>query len=141
MINALIKVEKILDFYDFPQLFTARDNFDTLYLCLLYTDVPECRYTGIRISSKRINEFLTGKTDLREVMLFPESDGEYFEITMKNNEFYIDSKLTKPLTEDRLPEEGYSFCADEKENVVINIPVSDRGLLMDIVKKFGWACM
>ena len=116
MINALIKVEKILDFYDVPQLFTARDNFDTLYLCLLYTDVPECRYTGIRISSKRINEFLTGKTDLRQVMLLPESDGEYFEITMKNNEFYIDSKLTKPLTEDRLPEEGYSFCADEKEN-------------------------
>ena len=74
-------------------------------------------------------------------MLFPESDGEYFDITMKNNEFYIDSELTKPLTEDRLPEEGYSFCADEKENVVINIPVSDRGLLMDIVKKFGWACM
>lgn len=103
MINALIKVEKVLDFYDVPQLFTARDNFDTLYLCLLYTDVPECRYTGIRISSKRINEFLTGKTDLREVMLFPESDGEYFDITMKNNEFYIDSELTKPLTEDRLP--------------------------------------
>ena len=121
MINALIKVEKVLDFYDVPQLFTARDNFDTLYLCLLYTDVPECRYTGIRISSKRINEFLTGKTDLREVMLFPESDGEYFDITMKNNEFYIDSELTKPLTEDRLPEEGYSFCADEKENVVINM--------------------
>ena len=141
MINALIKVEKILDFYDVPQLFTARDNFDTLYLCLLYTDVPECRYTGIRISSKRINEFLTGKTDLRQVMLFPESDGEYFDITMKNNEFYIDSKLTKPLPEDGLPEEGYSFCAEEKENVVINIPVSDRGLLMDIVKKFGWACM
>ena len=133
--------------------FLQQGIISTLYICVCYiltfrsvdiqefTDVPECRYTGIRISSKRINEFLTGKTDLREVMLFPESDGEYFDITMKNNEFYIDSELTKPLTEDRLPEEGYSFCADEKENVVINIPVSDRGLLMDIVKKFGWACM
>lgn len=74
-------------------------------------------------------------------MLHPESDGEYFEISMNNNEFHIDSELTIPLTEDRLPEEGYSFCADEKENVVINIPVADRGLLMDIIKKFGWACM
>ena len=56
MINALIKVEKVLDFYDVPQLFTARDNFDTLYLCLLYTDVPECRYTGI-FRSVDIQEF------------------------------------------------------------------------------------
>ena len=50
-------------------------------------------------------------------------------------------KILDLLAEDRLPEEGYSFCADEKENVVINIPVADRGLLMDIIKKFGWACM
>ena len=129
--------------------FLLQGIISTLYICvcyilmfqLLYTDVPECRYTGIRISSKRLSEFLAGKTDLREIMLHPESDGEYFEISMNNNEFHIDSELTIPLTEDRLPEEGYSFCADEKENVVINIPVADRGLLMDIIKKFGWACM
>ena len=115
MIDALIRIEKILDFYDVPQLFTARDNFDTLYLCLLYTDVPECRYTGIRISSKRLSEFLAGKTDLREIMLHPESDGEYFEIAMNNNEYYIDSELTVPLAEDRLPEEGIHFVQMKKK--------------------------
>ena len=117
--------------------FLQQGIISTLYICVCYI----LTFRSVDIQELRINEFLTGKTDLRQVMLLPESDGEYFEITMKNNEFYIDSKLTKPLPEDRLPEEGYSFCADEKENVVINIPVSDRGLLMDIVKKFGWACM
>ncbi len=141
MTKTLIKVEKILDFYDVPQLFIGRDNFDTLYLSLLYSDSPECKYTGIRISNSRLGEFLSGKIELRKIMLYPETEGEYFDIIMKNGEFCIDSEIKAPLTEDKLPAEGYSFCADEKENVTINIPVSDRGLLMDIVKKFGWACM
>lgn len=59
--NIPIRIERILDFYDVPQLFIARDAFETLYLCLLYTDEQECRYTAIRISGKRIEEFLSGK--------------------------------------------------------------------------------
>ena len=34
----MLRIDKILDFCDVPQLFVARDAFDTLYLCLLYDD-------------------------------------------------------------------------------------------------------
>ena len=34
----VLRIDKILDFCDVPQLFVARDAFDTLYLCLLYDD-------------------------------------------------------------------------------------------------------
>lgn len=31
--------------------------------------------------------------------------------------------------------------ANMRENVVVTIPVSDRKLLRDLSRKFGWACM
>lgn len=45
--QSTLKVDGILEYYDNPQLLTARDCFDTLYLCLLYEDTPECKYTAI----------------------------------------------------------------------------------------------
>ena len=33
--QSILKVDSILEYYDNPQLLTARDCFDTLYLCLL----------------------------------------------------------------------------------------------------------
>ena len=61
----VLRIDKILDFCDVPQLFVARDAFDTLYLCLLYDDETVYRYTGIRISTRRLESFLAGKADLR----------------------------------------------------------------------------
>ena len=59
----VLRIDKILDFCDVPQLFVARDAFDTLYLCLLYDDETVYRYTGIRISTRRLESFLAGKAD------------------------------------------------------------------------------
>ena len=58
--NNKLFVERILDFCDVPQLFIARDTFDTIYLCLLYEDTPSCLYTAIRISNERLQNFLSG---------------------------------------------------------------------------------
>ena len=52
-----LTIDQILDYCDVPQLFTARDAFDALYLCLLYEDSPVCRYTAIRLSSKPCRSF------------------------------------------------------------------------------------
>ena len=69
-----LTLDQMLDYCDVPQLFTARDTFETLYLCLLYDDSSECLYTGIRISSQRLTEFLNGKYDLRYLYLHPEQN-------------------------------------------------------------------
>lgn len=136
-----LKIDQILDYCDVPQLFTARDAFDTLYLCLLYDDSPVCRYTAIRLSSKRLSEFLSGKLDLRFLYVHPELDKEYFDVAFEGNEYQMNAMMGQSLQEDRLPAEGYYMFNNTHENVVVNIPMNDRSLLKEIVRKFGWACM
>ena len=136
-----LTIDQILDYCDVPQLFTARDSFDTLYLCLLYDDTSECHYTGIRISSNRISDFLNGKLDLRSIYLYPEQTGEYFEVLSCNTGYTKEKLAASILSEDRLPSEGYYMIADSRENVMVNIPRHDRSLLKELVRKFGWACM
>ena len=79
----VLRIEKILDFCDVPQLFVARDAFDTLYLCLLYEDELLCRYTGIRISARRLEDFLSGGIDLRSLFIHPENKHEYFDVVFQ----------------------------------------------------------
>lgn len=136
-----LTLDQILDFCDVPQLFTARDTFETLYLCLLYDDMPECLYTGIRISPFRLSEFLNGKYDLRYLYLHPEQKGEYFDISYHDNEYHMNEFSGSSLSEERLPAEGYYIKSDGRENVIVNIPANDRSLLKELVRKFGWACM
>ena len=136
-----LTIDQILDYCDVPQLFTARDTFDTLYLCLLYEDNPICSYTAIRLSSKRLTEFLSGKLDLRFLFVHPELDQEYFDVIFQNNEYQMGTMLKQTLPEERLPAEGYYMVSNSRENVVVNIPRNDRNLLKELVRKFGWACM
>ena len=136
-----LTIDQILDYCDVPQLFTARDTFDTLYLCLLYEDNPICSYTAIRLSSKRLTEFLSGKLDLRFLFVHPELDQEYFDVIFQNNEYQMGTMLKQSLPEERLPAEGYYMVSNSRENIVVNIPMNDRNLLKELVRKFGWACM
>lgn len=141
MRQSKLKVDSILEYYDNPQLLTARDSFDTLYLCLLYEDTPECKYTAIRISSKRLQDFCMGKKDLRSLFLSPEGDKAYFNVRGADNNLVLDLKINTTIPEDRLPDEGYYLETSGKESIVVNIPVKDKGLFTEIVRKFGWACM
>ena len=136
-----LTLDQMLDYCDVPQLFTARDTFETLYLCLLYDDSSECLYTGIRISSQRLTEFLNGKYDLRYLYLHPEQNGEYFDVFYHGNEYYKKIFSGTFLSEERLPAEGYYINSNDRENVVVNIPKNDYSLLKELVRKFGWACM
>lgn len=139
--NDKLTIERILDFYDVPQLFIARDAFDTIYLCLLYDDDPSCRYTAIRISNGRLQSFLNGDQDLRTLFDKPETPFEYFDVEYRDNEYYFEPHQSTSVGEERLPLSGYRMSGDEQEAVVVHIPVKDRNLLKDLVRKFGWACM
>ena len=139
--QSTLKVDSILEYYDNPQLLTARDCFDTLYLCLLYEDTPECKYTAIRISCKRLQDFCIGKKDLRSLFISPESNLEYFDVRYSNDSLVLDSKISTTISEERLPDEGYYLETSGKESIMVNIPVKDKGLFTELVRKFGWACM
>ena len=125
MKQSTLKVDSILEYCDNPQLLTARDCFDTLYLCLLYEDTPECKYTAIRISSKRLQDFCMGKKDLRSLFLSPEGNLEYFDVRYSNNSLVLDSKISTTISDDRLPDDGYYLETSGKESIVVKVPVDN----------------
>ena len=125
MKQSTLMVDSILEYYDNPQLLTARDCFDTLYLCLLYEDAPECKYTAIRISSKRLQDFCMGKKDLRSLFLSPESNLEYFDARCSGNTLVLDSKTSTTISEERLLDEGYYLETSGKKSIVVKIPVDN----------------
>ena len=129
----VLRIDKILDFCDVPQLFVARDAFDTLYLCLLYDDETVYRYTGIRISTRRLESFLAGKADLRLLYLQPENEHEYYDVVFQSGEYQKTLLKESVLLEDKLPAEGYVLSGEKRENVVINLPIKDRSLLAELL--------
>ena len=139
--NNKLTIDRILDFCDVPQLFVARDAFDTIYLCLLYDDEASCRYTAIRISSNRLQLFMNGEEDLRNLYDNPETPFEYFDVEYRDDNYYFEPHQAAFVGEERLPLSGYKMSGDEHEAVVVHIPVKDRNLLKDLVRKFGWACV
>ena len=70
-------LDRILEFYGVPQILVAKDSFGTQYLCLLFDDGAGCKYTGIKISSSRLDDYWGGRIDLRTLYLNPENDNEY----------------------------------------------------------------
>ena len=130
----MLRIDKLLDFCDVPQLFVARDAFETLYLCLLYEDEPACRYTGIRISARLLDAFLTGKADLRQLFLQPENEREYYDVVFQSGEYRKTLSDEKTLPEDKLPTAGYVLPEDARENIATclrNLYASSDGRACD----------
>jgi len=137
----ILTMERVLDFYDQPQLFVARDSFNTIYLCLLFDDEPTAQYTAIRICDSRLKSFTNGTLDLRSIYEQPEVSGEYFDVSFSENAYHIEPASFRKITEDRLPAQGYTVTRQPMGNVTLSVPSSDTNLLFDIAKKFGWACV
>lgn len=82
-----------------------------------------------------------GKADLRLLYLQPENEHEYYDVVFQSGEYQKTLLKESVLLEDKLPAEGYVLSGEKRENVVINLPIKDRSLLAELVRKFGWACM
>lgn len=112
-----VEIETLLEFYDVPQLFIAKDKADTRFMCVLYEDEGVCKYLAVRASFDKLNRFMGGGIDLRALILAPELEDEYFIVTFQNNEYEIRS-FHGVLKEEMLPEEGYLFSGDWDEYLI-----------------------
>ncbi|MCH3970855.1 MAG: hypothetical protein LKE47_10880 [Prevotella sp.] len=140
--NNELRIDKILDYYEEPQLFIARDMFDAQYICLLYDDDEAPRYTAVKISNAKLTDFLTGKVDLRQLFVSPEMKEEYYEVVDSGGHLCITPFEGNTLPEERLPERGYTLLdANAQESITVHLPIKDHGLFTELVRKFGWACM
>lgn len=115
-----IEMERILDFYDVPQLFLGRDIIGTKYLCLLYDDSECYTYIAIRISNNKLNAFFSKRIDLRTLFITPELDNDYYIVSYNDNSYLIEKYNHALLQEEMLPDEGYFFDGNEDDSLIIS---------------------
>lgn len=140
-----LTLHRILEFYDVPQLFIAKDAMDTNYLCLLYNDSEGYEYIGVQVSNVRLHAFLCGDFDLRNAYMHPEQDNSLYHITVKDERIMADQLLqAADVSDAMLPDAGYYYdVADaiddsNTDTLQLDIPSTDRSMLADIARRMGW---
>jgi len=139
-------VQKILEFYDIPQLFVATDALGISYLCVLYNNGDEMEYLAVQLSELRLELFLKGELDLRKAYTEPEQDNTLYHVVVKDETVTANKLFQKDdVSEQMLPEAGFYYDAADAikdsntDSLLIDIPVSDRGFFADIAKRMGWS--
>lgn len=126
-----LKLIRILEYYDVPQLFIAADVRELQYLCMLYdiADDGELKVIGVTVSKNKLNDFIKGHFDLLSMFREQETDDSLFSIHMNEDTIYAEP-FQGELDNSMLPDEGYYFddSLDEDEEMLdraafINKPV------------------
>lgn len=99
----------VLDYYDGPLLFTAKDALWNWYLSVfLETTEAGSEYVRVRVSEERLNEFMVGHRDLKSMYSHPEADEFYTLITNTADEFLEAKPVeSRDLKTHLLPRSGY----------------------------------
>ena len=119
MVNKL-RLIRILEYYDVPQLFIAEDDNGVCYLCQLY-DVEEngeLKIIGVTVSVGKLNEFVKGHVDLLTMFTSPELEDSIFLIHMKEDGIYAEH-YNGVLDSSMLPDEGYFYNTDSNNSLRI----------------------
>ena len=121
-----LRIVEIIEYYDVPQLFVAKDVVDTLFLCLTY-DVSEAgvlNCIAVNISKERLNDFYTGHLDLRQVFIAPELFS--YDVVVRDN--VIEASLRDNVFEESvLPSEGFFLDFSRREDCEIVHSSIDEG--------------
>ncbi|WP_336298914.1 DUF6575 domain-containing protein [Saprospira sp. CCB-QB6] len=136
-----LKILDVLVYYDVPQVFTAKDLFQSKYICMIIEESPEIKYLGIKISNERYIKLLQGELDLRIIFEKPEVKEWYDVICEEENlhNFSATRHGWDMIPESYLPDEGFfieeeSWVVEgsqlikesiESESTVIHLAFSD----------------
>lgn len=106
---------KILEFYDVPQLFLASDKFGAKYICMMIRFDHEIgfQYLSLQISDERLDNFLSGRLDLRNLFVNPEVEDAYYKVVVRNQIIKAERFDRDDISEKILPEEGYYYEEDD----------------------------
>ena len=119
MVNKL-RLIRIIEYYDVPQLFIAEDDNGVCYLCQLY-DVEEngeLKIIGVTVSVGKLNEFVKGHVDLLTMFTSPELEDSIFLIHIKEDGIYAE-RYNGVLDSSMLPDEGYFYNTDSNNSLRI----------------------
>ena len=119
MVNKL-RLIRIIEYYDVPQLFIAEDDNGVCYLCQLY-DVEEngeLKIIGVTVSVGKLNEFVKGHVDLLTMFTSPELEDSIFLIHVKEDGIYAE-RYNGVLDSSMLLDEGYFYDTDSNNSLRI----------------------
>ena len=112
MVNKL-RLIRIIEYYDVPELFIAEDDNGVCYLCQLYhvEENGELKIIGVTVSVGKLNEFVKGHVDLLTMFTSPELEDSIFLIHVKEDGIYAE-RYNGVLDSSMLPDEGYFYGTD-----------------------------
>jgi hypothetical protein len=129
---------KILIYYDIPELFVAKDNVSTNYLCLKTQDQNSPMYVTIPISDKKLNLIQAGLLELRDAFINSEN-GYWLLASFDEKELLFAEKIAWALIpEEFLPNAGFFFQKQEdygstileesnaKYNTIVHLALTDQ---------------
>ncbi len=120
-------VEKILDFYDIPQLFVSKDKVDTRYLCLFANiDDKEIKYISTKISLDRLYQFETGKIDLKSIFENPEINEYYIIKLIESTEEAFLFEIYKESITQFLPDADFYLNTGHLDNLLRKLAIENN---------------
>ena len=90
-----LKIIKILEYYDVPQLFIAEDVLGVRYLCQLYKveENGELKVIGVVVSKDRLDDFVKGYIDLLTMFTSPELEDPIFHVYVKDDGYMLKNMM------------------------------------------------
>lgn len=110
-----LRLTKILEYYDVPQLFLAIDQLNSNFVCMMTEFIAGTGYIyfAVQVSESKLRDFLLGEVDLRQLYISPEVEDAYFRVVVHNQIISAESFSRDNITESILPDEGYYYEEDD----------------------------
>ena len=127
-----LRIIRILEYYDVPQLFIAEDAIGVRFLCLLYdiANDGELKIIAVAVSADKLNDFVKGHIDLLMMFTSPELEGSIFHVHMKEEGIYAE-QYNGVLDSSMLPDEGYFYndSLNENEEMLAKASVTNKPVI------------
>ena len=127
-----LRIIRILEYYDVPQLFIAEDAIGVRFLCLLYdiANDGELKIIGVTVSAEKLNDFVKGHIDLLTMLTSPELEDSIFHVHMKEEGIYAE-QYNGVLDSSMLPDEGYFYndSLNENEEMLARASITNKPVI------------
>ncbi len=109
-----LRIDKVLEYYDFPRLFTCASSTGQSYVGLsTFDDDSEAHWLYLPISSLRLNSILTGGMPVRQAFTQPEG-GYLVRVRLSSDKVSeVAFVLPEQIPEDDLPSAGYAVVGSD----------------------------
>lgn len=113
-----LELRKVIEYYDFPRLFTCQNSTGQIYFALsTYDDDDELHWIYLPVSSLRLDTIFNGGISLHSAFIDPEG-GFLFSIkSYINKAAEFSYLLPEQISEDDLPEIGYVLAISDEMHV------------------------